>query len=115
MADYIEVHVTAGDRGEAARICRVVVERRLAACAQVVGPITSTYWWEGKVEEAEEWLLLLKTTADLFDDLAASVREAHSYDVPEIIAVPVRAGSTDYLAWVARETGPGSGVQHGVG
>jgi periplasmic divalent cation tolerance protein len=108
VADYIEVHVTAGDRDEAARICRVVVERRLAACAQVVGPITSTYWWEGKVEEAEEWLALLKTTADLFDELAARVREVHSYDVPEIIAVPVRAGSADYLAWVTRETGSGS-------
>ncbi|MET8987361.1 divalent-cation tolerance protein CutA [Nonomuraea wenchangensis] len=68
MADYIEVHVTADDRGEAGRICRVVGERQLAACAQVVGPITSTYWWEGKVEEAEEWLVLLKTTADLGTD-----------------------------------------------
>ncbi|MER7363831.1 divalent-cation tolerance protein CutA [Nonomuraea wenchangensis] len=108
MADYIEVHVTAGDRGEASRICRVVVERRLAACAQVVGPITSTYWWEGKVEEAEEWLVLLKTTVDLFDELAAGVREVHSYDVPEIIAVPVLEGSTDYLAWITQETGSGS-------
>ncbi|HEX4812039.1 MAG TPA: divalent-cation tolerance protein CutA [Nonomuraea sp.] len=110
MTDYIEVHVTAADRGEAASICRAVVERRLAACAQALGPITSTYWWEGKVEEAEEWLVLLKTTADLFDELAASVREVHSYDVPEIIAVPVRAGSADYLAWVTRETGSGSDV-----
>lgn len=104
MADYIEVHVTAGDRDEAARISRVAVERRLAACAQTVGPITSTYWWEGKVEESEEWLVLFKTTADLFDKLAASVRETHSYDVPEIIAVPVRAGISDYLSWITKET-----------
>ncbi len=85
-----------------------MVERRLAACAQVVGPITSTYRWEGKVEEAEEWLVLLKTTADLFDELAAGVREVHSYDVPEIIAVPVQEGSADYLAWITQETGSGS-------
>jgi periplasmic divalent cation tolerance protein len=105
MADYIEVHVTAGDRDEAARISRAVVGRRLAACAQTVGPITSTYWWEGRLEESEEWLVLLKTTAALFEELAAVVRDAHSYDVPEIIAVPVRAGNTAYLAWITGETG----------
>lgn len=58
----------------------------------------------GKVEESEEWLVLFKTTADLFDKLAASVRETHSYDVPEIIAVPVRAGISDYLSWITQET-----------
>ncbi|WP_328807607.1 divalent-cation tolerance protein CutA [Nonomuraea antri] len=108
MADYIEVHVTAGDRDEAGEICRAVVGRRLAACAQVVGPIRSTYWWEGRLEEAEEWLVLLKSTSARFDELAARVREVHSYDVPEIIAVPVVAGSADYLAWIDREIASGS-------
>ncbi|WP_308441841.1 divalent-cation tolerance protein CutA [Microbispora siamensis] len=59
--------------------------RRLAACAQVVAPISSTYWWAGEVQQAEEWLLLMKTTADRFEDLAACVRELHSYEVPEIV------------------------------
>lgn len=106
MSGEIEVRVTADDRREADRIAAEVVSRRLAACAQVVAPISATYWWEGEVQRSEEWLLLMKTTADRFDDLAACVRELHSYEVPEIVAVPIVRGTPEYLEWIRRETAP---------
>ncbi|MGW5261785.1 divalent-cation tolerance protein CutA [Microbispora sp. NPDC004025] len=106
MSHHVEARVTATDRDEADRIASAVVARRLAACAQVVAPISSTYWWAGEVQQAEEWLLLMKTTADRFEDLAACVRELHSYEVPEIIAVPIVQGTPDYLEWIRRETAP---------
>ncbi|WP_405395257.1 divalent-cation tolerance protein CutA [Microbispora hainanensis] len=109
VASAIEVHVTASSRGEADRISSEIVARRLAACAQVVAPISSTYWWAGEVQQAEEWLLLMKTTADRFEDLAACVRELHSYEVPEIVAVPIVQGTPDYLEWIRRETAPERG------
>jgi len=106
MGNEVEVRVTAGSRQEADRIASAVVSRRLAACAQVVARITATYWWEGEVQRSEEWLLLMKTTADRFDELAACVRELHSYEVPEIVAVPIVRGTPDYLEWIRRETAP---------
>jgi Uncharacterized protein involved in tolerance to divalent cations len=107
MGNEIEVRVTAGSRPEADRIAAAVVSRRLAACAQVVAQITATYWWQGEVRRSEEWLLLMKTTAERFDDLAACVREMHSYEVPEIVAVPIVRGTPDYLEWIRRETAAG--------
>src|SRR5579859_3613417 len=89
----------------AAWITRVVVEQRVAACAQVIGPITSTYWWEGKIETAKEWLCLIKSRQELYPQLEAAIREAHSYDVPEILAVPVTDGNPMYLNWIREETG----------
>ena len=105
MAEVLQVTTTTGSRAEADAIAQAVVEARHAACVQVVGPITSRYWWEGAVEVAEEWLCLAKTTADRYPALEAAIRELHSYDEPEIVAVPVAAGSPSYLEWVARETG----------
>jgi len=81
-------------------------EGRLAACAQVAGPIASTYWWEDGLEKAEEWLIMLKLPADRFDDLAEFLAERHSYDDPEIIATPIVDGSQSYLDWLAEETRP---------
>jgi periplasmic divalent cation tolerance protein len=107
MADadaYLQVTTTTGSRDEAMRLARDVVERRLAACAQVLGPIDSVYWWEGAVESAAEWLCLLKTTGARLDALIAHLRAGHSYDNPEITATPISAGSADYLAWVSQET-----------
>ena len=82
------------------------VEARLAACAQVAGPIASSYWWEDTIERSEEWLILLKLPADRFDELAGFLAERHSYDEPEIIATPIVAGSAAYLSWVEDETRP---------
>ncbi|MEU7888109.1 divalent-cation tolerance protein CutA [Microbispora bryophytorum] len=106
MSDYIEIRVTTSHADQASKICSAVVTKRLAACAQVIGPITSTYWWAGEVRQAEEWLVLMKTTADRFEDLATCVRELHSYEVPEIVAVPIVLGTPDYLEWIRRETAP---------
>ena len=102
--DFVVVLVTAGDAGEAARIGRTLVEERLAACASVVGPIRSVYRWQGAVEEAAEHLLLVKARADDLPALEARVRALHSYQVPEVLALPVAAGSAAYLAWLAQST-----------
>jgi periplasmic divalent cation tolerance protein len=100
MSDLVQVLTTAGSEEEAGLIAGVLVERRLAACVQVVGPITSRYRWQGAVEEAREWQCLVKTTRDAYDAVEAAIREVHSYDEPEIIATPIVAGSAGYLAWI---------------
>jgi periplasmic divalent cation tolerance protein len=104
MADYVEVHVTCDSQAVAERICVAVVEKRLAAGAQFVGPIHSTYWWGGKVQRAEEWLLLMRTTRNRFGALAETVRSLHPYQVPQIVAVPIVDGIADYLSWISSET-----------
>jgi periplasmic divalent cation tolerance protein len=101
---FVQVTTTTDSRKEAAEIARSAVTGRLAACAQLVGPIASTYWWEGEIESAEEWMVLFKTTTDCFEDLAAQITEQHSYDTPEIIATPVVAGSAEYLSWIREQT-----------
>jgi periplasmic divalent cation tolerance protein len=99
-AGEIVVFVTAASEEEAARIGRSVVEEGLAACANVVPRIRSIFRWEGKVSEEQESLIILKTRADLFEELAAAIKGAHSYQVPEIIALPIGKGSADYLKWI---------------
>jgi periplasmic divalent cation tolerance protein len=106
MPEHLQVTTAAGTREEADGIALALVEARLAACVQVVGPIISRYWWDGSVQTTEEWLCLAKTTAEHYPDLETAIRRLHSYVEPEIVAVPVVAGSPSYLAWVARETGP---------
>jgi periplasmic divalent cation tolerance protein len=103
--DVVVVLVTAASAAEAARIGRAVVEERLAACANVVGPIRSIYRWQGAVEEADEHLLLVKARAADVAALDARVRALHGYEVPEVVALPVVGGSAAYLAWVAASTG----------
>jgi len=103
-AEFVVVLVTAGNRDEGLRIGRALVEERLAACVNVVGPMCSIYRWEGAVEEADEHLLVVKARARDLDALGARVRALHSYDVPEVLALPVTAGSEDYLAWLDRVT-----------
>lgn len=100
------VLVTAPDEACAERIAAALVEERLAACVSQLAPLRSTYRWQGAIERAEERLLLAKTTAARFDALAARVRALHPYEVPEILALPVVAGSAAYLAWLAGETAP---------
>jgi len=100
MAEHIQVLTTVGSEEEAGRIAELLVERRLAACVQVVGPIVSRYRWQGAVEEEREWQCLAKTTLGAYEAVEAAIREAHSYDEPEIIATPIVAGSAGYLAWI---------------
>jgi len=104
MTAIIEVHTTIDSREAAQKIAEAIVSKRLAACVQVSGPITSTYWWQGAVEQAEEWLCTAKTRKELYNELEQAIREVHSYDVPEILAVDVVAGNIGYLDWVEQET-----------
>jgi periplasmic divalent cation tolerance protein len=96
-----QVTTTLPDRDAANRLGRRLVEERLAACAQVVGPVSSVFWWQGEVESAAEWYCHLKTTASRVEDLIARIRELHPYETPEILAVPVAEGNEAYLRWIA--------------
>jgi periplasmic divalent cation tolerance protein len=100
MAEYLQVLTSTGSEEEAERIAAALVERRLAACVQTIGPIGSRYRWQGKVETAREWLCLAKTEAGRYDELEAAIRELHSYEEPEIVATPIVAGSRGYLDWL---------------
>jgi periplasmic divalent cation tolerance protein len=103
---FLQVQTTTDSRAEAIELGHAAVAARLAACAQVAGPIASSYWWEDTIERSEEWLVLLKLPADRFDELASFLAERHSYDEPEIVAVPIVAGSAAYLSWLEDETRP---------
>jgi periplasmic divalent cation tolerance protein len=103
MCGVIQVITTTSSREEAERIARALVEARLAACVQVLGPITSTYRWEGAIETSQEWRCEAKSRAELYDEIEKAIRRLHSYKVPEILAVPVAAGSADYLGWLDAE------------
>lgn len=98
------VFVTASSQEEAARISEVALKSHQAACATTVATVNSTYWWEGKLVNAQESLVILKTTADRFEPLQQTILKAHSYKVPEIVAVQVTNGFQPYLEWVRTET-----------
>jgi periplasmic divalent cation tolerance protein len=107
MTDKILVLVTCGSRKEARKIARVLVRRRLAACVNEIGvPVASTFRWKVKVESAKEFLLLIKTSKRRFASVRDAVRKLHSYEVPEIIALPIAAGSRVYLDWIAESVKP---------
>jgi periplasmic divalent cation tolerance protein len=102
MANQIVVLVTCGSAREARRIAHALVEKRLAACVNVAtAPVESVYRWKGKVETAKEFPLLIKTTRRKFASLQREIQRLHTYDVPEIIALPIHAGSRAYLRWLA--------------
>jgi periplasmic divalent cation tolerance protein len=105
-AEFLQVTTTAGSEEEAERIGAALVERRLAACVQVVGPIASRYRWQGAVERATEWMCVAKTSTVHYAELEAAIRELHSYDEPEILATPIVAGSEGYLAWIGESLRP---------
>ncbi len=102
--DFVVVLVTAGNRQEAELIGRALVEKKLAACCNIVGPIASIFYWEGKLCEEQELLLVIKSVKERFDEIVTTVKQLHSYTTPEIIALPIVAGASDYLNWVAAET-----------
>jgi len=103
MSDYIQIVTTAGTRDDAQRIARALVDERLAACVQVVGPVASTYRWKGQIESGEEWQCWAKTRQSLYERVEQAIRRLHPYEVPEILALPVLAGSAAYLAWLDAE------------
>jgi periplasmic divalent cation tolerance protein len=105
-AETLLVFTSMPDRESAERLARVLVERRLAACVNILAPCSSVYSWKGAVETADEHPMLIKTTRDRYAALEARIRSGHSYELPEIIAVPVAAGLPDYLLWVHAQTRP---------
>jgi periplasmic divalent cation tolerance protein len=99
------VLVTAGSEPEAADLASYVVENHLAACVSIT-PIQSVYTWQGKIQHEREWQLVIKTDLNRFDDLSAAITQKHSYEVPEIIAIPIQQGLPAYLTWMAEQTQP---------
>ncbi|MGY0790465.1 divalent-cation tolerance protein CutA [Azospirillum argentinense] len=102
--EFVFAYITAGSRDEARRIGRALVEERLAACANIFDGMTSIYRWQDAIEETTETVLIAKTRAELFDRLAARVRELHSYDVPCVVELRVGRGNPAYLDWLRDET-----------
>ena len=101
----VAVFITASSREEAVRLAEALVAEKLAACVNRVDGVSSVYWWKGKVERAEESLLIAKTRGDLVGKLIARVKELHSYTVPEVIVLPIKEGNPDYLKWIDEVTG----------
>ncbi len=101
--DAYQVTTAVASREDAERIAVALVERRLAACVQIIGPIRSIYRWQGRVEQADEWMCLAKTTRGAYAAVEAAIREIHTYECPEIIATQLAEGSRDYLRWLREQ------------
>jgi len=102
---YILLLVTTPNRQEAERIAQQLLEAKLIACANIIDSVSSIFRWSEKIEKAEECLVLIKSRRELFEEIAETIKELHSYEVPEIIALPIIAGSDDYLKWLRESTG----------
>jgi periplasmic divalent cation tolerance protein len=98
--DYMVVFITASSEEEAVKISKTLVEEKLAGCVSIVKNIRSIYFWEGKIEDNSEILMIVKTKAELFDKLEKTVKSLHSYTVPEIIGIKIKKGSENYLSWL---------------
>ena len=105
MSEALFVYTTAGSVEEAERIGRALVSERLAACANILPGMRSIYWWQGKVEDANEAVLVLKTAAKNLDALTQRVKQLHSYEIPCVVALPNEGGNADYLGWIKVESG----------
>jgi periplasmic divalent cation tolerance protein len=103
MAEFIQVLTTVEHKADAEKIVKSLVEKKLAACAQILGPLTSYFHWQGKLDSAQEYLCLIKSRDDLFPELEAAIKSMHPYEVPEILATPITMGGKDYLNWLAAE------------
>jgi periplasmic divalent cation tolerance protein len=100
MKSYIQITTTTETKEQAQTIAQHLVAEKLAACVQIIGPIASTYRWKGKVENAQEWHCLIKTRDDLYNKVETAIKKLHSYEIPEIIVVPIVKGSKEYLNWL---------------
>jgi periplasmic divalent cation tolerance protein len=101
--EHVEISTTTRSKEDAEALAAGVVEARLGACAQVVGPIVSTYWWNGEMQKDEEWSCSIKTTGALTDKALAFLSERHPYDNPELAVVPIVGGTGEYLEWISKE------------
>ena len=100
MAHYLVVIVTTSTKKEATKIIQSLLKERLIACANIIGPVSSLFWWKDRIDEATEFIVLMKSHSKLFDKLSKKVKEIHSYEVPEILALPILKGSSSYLNWL---------------
>ena len=100
MTKFIQVITTTARKSDAERIGSIVIKKRLGRCIQIAGPVTSAYPWKGKIEKAKEWVCSIKTEKRLYKKLENAIKKAHSYETPEIIAIPIVAGSKEYLSWL---------------
>ena len=103
MNQYIVIFVTAKDKTQAKRIARGLLKDRLVACVNILGGVESLFWWQGKIDQGSEVLMIIKTKRKLFEKVNAKVKLLHSYQTPEVIALPIKAGSWEYLKWVDTE------------
>ena len=103
MTEYIQVLTTVEHKADAENIAKSLVEKRLAACVQILGPLTSYFHWQGKLDSAAEYLCLIKSRDDLYAKLETEIINLHPYELPEILAMPITQGSKDYLNWMASE------------
>ncbi len=97
---HFQVTTTIDTNDNAKKLARSLVEKKLAACAQISGPIGSIYWWEGKLDSSEEWRVAFKIKASLYEEVEESIQSLHPYELPQIIATPIVAGSDEYLSWI---------------
>jgi periplasmic divalent cation tolerance protein len=104
MTNYVQMITTTDSRAAADKIAETLVKEKLAACVQVSGPISSTYEWQGKIENTEEWYCVIKTRESLYGKAEEAIKAVHTYEVPEIIALPITAGNPAYLAWIDEVT-----------
>jgi len=102
--EFVLILVTTADTAEAELISQTLVEKKLVACSSIVTPVSSLFHWKGNVERETEALMILKSVKNHFDEIASQVKRLHSYETPEIIAIPIIAGSEDYLKWIKTET-----------
>jgi periplasmic divalent cation tolerance protein len=109
MPGEMVVLCTTGSEEEAGRVARYLVEQRLAACVNVIPSVRSIYRWQGKVEEASEWLLLIKGRRERLSEIEGGIRQVHSYEVPEVVGLSIEGGAANYLAWLREESGAGEG------
>lgn len=103
MEEYIQISMTTESSEDAEKIAKSLLEKRLTGCVQIVGPITSIYWWNGNIENSQEWLCLVKSREDLYKKLEKAIKQIHPYQTPEIVATPIVTGSIEYLKWLSDE------------
>ena len=109
LMSYVVVFMTTSNKEEAVKIVRILLKERLIACANILDPVSSLFWWQGKIDEEKEFLVFMKSRKNLFERLSERVMEIHSYEVPEIIALPIIEGSPPYLDWLKASLQPVGG------
>jgi periplasmic divalent cation tolerance protein len=104
MAEFVQVITTCERADDAKRIGEELVKRRVCPCAQVIGPLSSVYWWKDSLQASEEWYCIVKAKKERFNEVETIIKANHTYEVPEIIALPIVMGSDSYLSWMSKET-----------